>query len=279
MESSPLLVGVIVPALIGFVVVLFPRAAWHWHRRDLPVVDGWGTGAGIATAFIISFAFIASGAEFGSASWHTVVSAMAIIGLASIIVWSDTRLIGQPLLAALMAVVCLFVVRGHTADSIATRCAIACVGGIATLAISMRSRTASGSISTALSCALSAFTLMLVASASSPSPLAAMIGSVGVLLVLIAIASAINRRFILGTTGSAAFMVASIGIATVGSSAMEIPMWWWWSAALAPVAVILPSLFATAPERERRNNMIGFMLAALVLAPTAWQAIASIQSR
>ncbi|MDA0802171.1 MAG: hypothetical protein O2819_00230 [Planctomycetota bacterium] len=279
MEQSLLLFGIVVPALVALATALAPRGAWHGHRRDLPPVESWGPAAALALAFTLSFASVSGAADFGSERWHSISSVVILAGLAAVVVWWNSPPAGS-FLAMLLAFCSLMLMDLPGHDGLAARLPSASIGALLALALVPIARTPS--FAAPLVLAASFFAISFAALASGHSRIAFIAMAVTMLLVLLAIPSAINRRFILGAPAAGVAAAAMVALAQFGSSyAVQpdvAPAWWWWVPALAPSLSAAPALTGFARDQPLRRALVSLVLVIAAVAPGVMESFARLEA-
>ncbi|MBM4110908.1 MAG: hypothetical protein FJ254_06060 [Phycisphaerae bacterium] len=240
------LMAVMVPALVGIIVFLLPRAPWiavgpnaQEQRRVVP-----GTAAlSLGAAFALSV-WLQEGTNAPWAQWHTVPFVIAVFSILTLVRGSHERpldgllgCISAPFMA-LLAAVMVFCMR-FPAWTAGDR-ALAALAALP-LAFILCPSIGSAPGTTATIGAVACGSMASLCMASGFAKLALALTAVAMVLIVMVVVCRWNRRITPGVGVATVVAALLVGSAAAGAAHDDntFAAHWWWAVALSPVVPVI----------------------------------------
>jgi len=276
------LVAVAVPALVGVVLLLLPRAPWiavgphaHERRRVVPATSALALGASFALSV-----WLQEGTTAPWAQWHTVPFVIGVFSLLALVRGSHERpldgvlgCVSAPFMAVIAGLLVLFMRFPGWAAGDRALAGLAAVPLAFILCPSIGSAPATTSMVGAVACG----SLASLCMASGFAKLALALAAASAVLLAMSLVSRWNPRITPGVGTATLLAALLVGGAAAGQShdyATFAPHWWW-VVALSPLApvVTVPVVGRAASSRTAAvTKVIVVALVCAVAVVSAWGA-------
>lgn len=276
------LVAVAVPALVGIIVFLLPRAPWAAVGPDAH--EGWrvvpGTaGLSLGAAFALSV-WLQEGTTAPWAQWHTVPFVIGAFALLSLVRGSHERplngimgCLAAPFMALTAALLVVFMRFPSWSFGDRALAALAAVPLAFILAPSIGSAPAA----TSMICAVACGSMASLCMASGFAKLALALAAVAAVMVSMSLACRWNPRITPGVGVATLLSALLVGSAAAGQAHdySTFAPHWWWIVALSPVAPVITVPLVGRAASSRTAAVTKVVVTALVCAVaviSAWGA-------